>query len=140
MNIEVDLNSFKNLKIQSKADININNYKTDIPPKSSEYIYRLTTKKKQNLNIKNKKDIKSSKTIMQTKNKENINNISDNLFDEYKTIQSYNLIEAKFIKLSANPFITKTEEKIDIVSIEANKDISQLKRNLNENNRGGKIK
>ena len=76
MNIEVDLNSFKNLKIQSKADVNINNYKTNIPPKSSEYIYRLTTKKKQNLNIKNKKDIKSSKTIMQTKNKENINNIS----------------------------------------------------------------
>ena len=140
MNIKKDLNLFNTLDIPSEPGIQIKNYKRNISPKPSKYINQLTAIKNQSSSRFNQEVLKSSKRSIQTNNKKNNGDkfedilIPGNEFDEYKTIQTSNLITTKFPKLSSNPFMTKTEKKASILNIEKNQNISELKRNLNQNN------
>ena len=130
MDINKSLNPFNNLNKPSETDTNIN----------KNYRKQLSTSNNPDSLKQNKEDIKSSKTMMTKKSKENNNDklveilVPDNEIDESKTNQVNNLKKTKFPNLSVNPFLTKIKKKSLNLNPETSKNISELKKNLKQNN------
>ena len=89
-------------------------------------------------NIKNnkKEKIERNKTLVTKKDQDNINDIliPENDFEESQTIQTNNIKRTQFPNLSTNPFITKIKKKSLNLDEVPNKNISELKKNFDQNN------
>ena len=130
-----------NMNIKSEANLNIknnNNKKNDkkkiISLNSTKLVKQITSFNNIIQNNRNKNDIKSTKTVIPKKIKEdNLMDLllSDNEFDEP---QKNEMNETKFIKLSTNPFTSKIEKNNSFYNTEANMNISKLKKELDRNN------
>ena len=141
-----DTNQHHNVNIKSEIDLHLkqknnNNNKNNIKKwkiglNSTKYVNHLISLKNQNQMNRNKNDIKSTKTVVPKKIKEDI---KDNLIDlllsdnEFGEPQTNELKETKCIKLSTNPFMSEMEERSSNCNTENNMNISELKKNLDKN-------
>ena len=130
-----------NMNIKSEVNLNLkenNNKKNDKKKKinlnSTKLVKQITSFNNIIQNNRNKNEIKSTKTVIPKKIKEdNLIDLllSDNEFDEP---QKNEMNETKFIKLSTNPFTSKIEKKNSFYTTEANMNILKLKKELDKNN------